>query len=337
MQNITQREVCINATPQPMRLLPPSIVAMEPHMEEVVFDSSFFRIYKNGNVHRLYRPPIVAAGVDDATGVVSKDVVLDTGTGLFVRVYLPKGQEPGKKLPLLVYFHGGGFIIESADSATYHNYLNAVAAVAGVLVVSVNYRLAPENPLPAGYEDSWAALLWAVSRKDDWLAEHGDTARVFVAGDSAGGNIVHNMLLRASSSDGPTIEGAILLHPFFGGSTAIDGESEEAVHITSKVWTCACPGAANGVDDPRMNPTAPGAPALESVGCARLLVCAAQEDWLAARGRAYYAAVAASAWRGSAAWHETEGEGHVFFLRAPGNCDKARQLMDRVVAFISGA
>uniref|UniRef100_J3MY70 Alpha/beta hydrolase fold-3 domain-containing protein n=1 Tax=Oryza brachyantha TaxID=4533 RepID=J3MY70_ORYBR len=164
---------------------------MEPHMEEVVFDSSFFRIYKNGNVHRLYRPPIVAAGVDDATGVVSKDVVLDTGTGLFVRVYLPKGQEPGKKLPLLVYFHGGGFIIESADSATYHNYLNAVAAVAGVLVVSVNYRLAPENPLPAGYEDSWAALLWAVSRKDDWLAEHGDTARVFVAGDSAGGNILY--------------------------------------------------------------------------------------------------------------------------------------------------
>uniref|UniRef100_A0A0E0IKU7 Alpha/beta hydrolase fold-3 domain-containing protein n=1 Tax=Oryza nivara TaxID=4536 RepID=A0A0E0IKU7_ORYNI len=178
---------------------------MEPHADEVVFDGPYFRIYKNGKVDRLHRPLLVAAGVDDATVVVSKDVVLDAGTGLFVRVFLPKvqDQETGKKLPVLVYFHGGGFIIESADSATYHNYLNSVAAVAGVLVVSVNYRLAPENPLPAGYDDSWAALQWAVSAQDDWIAEHGDTARVFVAGDSAGGNIVHEMLLRASSNKGP--------------------------------------------------------------------------------------------------------------------------------------
>ena len=177
---------------------------MEPDADELVFDSSYLRIYKNGKVDRLHRPPLLAAGVDDATGVVSKDVVLDAGTGLFVRVFLPKvqDQETGKKLPVLVYFHGGGFIIESADSATYHNYLNSVAAAAGVLVVSVNYRLAPENPLPAGYDDSWAALQWAVSAQDDWIAEHGDTERVFVAGDSAGGNIVHEMLLRASSNKG---------------------------------------------------------------------------------------------------------------------------------------
>ncbi|XP_052168390.1 tuliposide A-converting enzyme b1, amyloplastic-like [Oryza glaberrima] len=312
---------------------------MEPDADELVFDSSYLRIYKNGKVDRLHRPPLLAAGVDDATGVVSKDVVLDAGTGLFVRVFLPKvqDQELGKKLPVLVYFHGGGFIIESADSATYHNYLNSIAAAAGVLVVSVDYRLAPENPLPAGYDDSWAALQWAVSaHADDWITEHGDTARVFVAGDSAGGNIVHDVLLRASSNKGPRIEGAIMLHPFFGGSTAIDGESDEAVYIASKVWPFACPGAVNGVDDPRMNPTAPGAPALEKLGCERLLVCTAQEDWLVARGRAYYGAVAASAWRGSAAWHETEGEGHVFFLRDPG-CDKGKQLMDGVVAFIASA
>uniref|UniRef100_A0A0E0M231 Alpha/beta hydrolase fold-3 domain-containing protein n=1 Tax=Oryza punctata TaxID=4537 RepID=A0A0E0M231_ORYPU len=309
---------------------------MEPDADELVFDSSYFRIYKNGKVDRLHRPPLVAAGVDDATGVVSKDVVLDAGTGMFVRVFLPKVQDqPCKKLPVLVYFHGGGFIIESADSATYHNYLNSVAAAAGVLVVSVDYRLAPESPLPAGYDDSWTALQWALSaHADDWITEHGSTARVFVAGDSAGGNIVHDVLLRASSNKGPRIEGAIMLHPFFGGSTAIDGESDEAISITSKVWPFACPCAVNGVDDPRMNPTAPGAPALENLGCERLLVCTAQEDWLVARGRAYHGAVAASAWRGSAAWHETEGEGHVFFLRDPG-CDKAKQLMDRVVAFIS--
>ncbi|KAL6656148.1 hypothetical protein ACP70R_006974 [Stipagrostis hirtigluma subsp. patula] len=312
---------------------------MEPSADEVVFDApAHFRIYKSGRIDRFHRPQLVAAGVDDASGVASKDVVLDAGTGLSVRLFLPKLQEPSAKLPVLVYFHGGGFIIESAESATYHNYLVSLAAAAGVLAVSVDYRLAPEHPIPAAYDDCWAALQWAASAQDEWLAEHGDTARVFVAGDSAGGNIVHNVLMRASSTpdNGPRIEGAVLFHPFFGGNTAIAGETERAVAITAKVWAFACPGAAGGADDPRMNPTAPGAPGLERLGCERMLVCAAEKDWLAARDRAYYDAVAASAWRGSAAWMETEGEEHVFFLQKPG-CDGARALMDRVVAFIAGA
>ncbi|RLN33212.1 tuliposide A-converting enzyme 1, chloroplastic-like [Panicum miliaceum] len=105
--------------------------------------------------------------------------------------------------------------------------------------------------------------------------------------------------------------------------------------MTTKVWASVCPDAADGVDDPRINPTAPGAPALKRLGCERMLVCAA-EDWLVARDRAYYDAVAASAWPGSAAWLETEGEEHVFFLLKP-DCDRAKALMDRVVAFITGA
>ncbi|RLN33434.1 tuliposide A-converting enzyme 1, chloroplastic-like [Panicum miliaceum] len=147
--------------------------------------------------YRFHRPVLVAAGVDDdASGVATKDVVLDAATGLTVRLFLPKRREPsGKKLPVLVYFHGGGFLLESAKSATYHNYLTSLAAAAGVLAVSVDYRLAPEHRRPAAYDDCWTALQWAASaRDDDWLAEHGDASRVFVAGDSAGGNIVHNVL-----------------------------------------------------------------------------------------------------------------------------------------------
>ncbi|CAN6167222.1 unnamed protein product [Urochloa humidicola] len=321
---------------------------MEPDADEVLFDApEHFRIYKSGRIDRFHRLVIVAAGVDDdASGVASKDVVLDTGTGLTVRLFLPKLQlqEPSikKKLPILVYFHGGGFILESAKSATYHNYLTSLAAAAGVLAVSVDYRLAPEHRLPAAYDDCWAALRWAVSsaHNDDWLAAHGDASRVFVAGDSAGGNIVHNVLMRASSSEEdhkPRIEGAVMLHPFFGGSKAIEGEPEHAVAITEKVWPFACPDAVGGADDPRINPTAPGAvAALERLGSERVLVCAAAKDWLVARDRAYYDAVAASAWAGSAAWFKTEGEEHVFFLLKP-ECDGAKVLMDRVVAFIAGA
>ncbi|XP_008653975.1 tuliposide A-converting enzyme 1, chloroplastic [Zea mays] len=243
---------------------------MEPDVDEVVFDApGYFRIYKNGRVDRFNEPVLVAAGVDDSSGVSSKDVVLDADTGLSVRLFLPNRHGPcGEKLPVLVYFHGGGFIIGSAKSAMYHNYLTALASAAGVLAVSVDYRLAPEHQLPAAYDDCWAALRWAASARDGWIAEHGDAGRVFVAGDSAGGNIVHNVLMKASSADkgAPRIEGAVLLHAFFGGSTAIDVEPERAVAITKKLWSFACRDAAGGADDPRINPTAPGAPALECLG-----------------------------------------------------------------------
>ncbi|KAJ1289977.1 hypothetical protein BS78_02G206300 [Paspalum vaginatum] len=318
---------------------------METDADEVVLDApEHFRVYKSGRIDRFHGTVLVAPGVDDASGVSSKDVVLDAGTGLSARLFLPncqQQQQPSscKKLPILVYFHGGGFILGSAKSATYHSYLNSLVAAAGVIAVSVEYRLAPEHRLPAAYDDCWAALQWAASAQDAWVSEHGDAASVFVAGDSAGGNIVHNVLMRASSSadDGaPRVEGAVLLHPFFGGRTAVVGETQRAVTITGKVWGFACPDAADGADDPRINPSAPGAPGLERLGCERVLVCAAEKDWLAPRARAYYNDVAASAWRGSAAWLETEGEEHVFFLHKP-ECDRAKALMDRVVAFIAGA
>ncbi|XP_062199213.1 2-hydroxyisoflavanone dehydratase-like [Phragmites australis] len=314
-----------------------SSMDMEPGADEVAFESPMhFRIFKSGKIERLHRPPVLPAGLDEATGVTSKDVVIDAGTGLSVRVYLPKLQEPSKKLPVLVYFHGGAFIIESAGSATYHSYVNPLAAAAGVLVVSVDYRLAPEHPVPAAYDDSWAALQWAASAQDEWIAEHGDVSRLFLAGDSAGANIVHDMLMRASGNGGPRTEGAILYHPWFGGNAAIEGEPEGGPAATARLWAYVCPGAVGGADDPRMNPLAPGAPALEKLECARMLVCAGKKDSLFARGRAYYDAVAASAWHGAVAWLESEGEEHVFFLQKP-ECENAKQLMDRVVAFIAGA
>nr|CAB3457258.1 unnamed protein product [Digitaria exilis] len=187
------------------------------------------------------------------------------------------------------------------------------------------------------WEDSWAALRWAASAQDEWIAEHGDLGRLFLAGDSAGANIVHDMLLRASGDGGsPRVEGAVMLHPWFGGSKRIEGETEVAAEVTAVFWKYACPGAVGGVDDPRLNPLAPGALAPEKLGCARMLVWTGSKDWFYARGRAYYEAVAASAWPGDVAWHESEGEEHVFFLEKP-ECEKAKQLMDRVVAFVAGA
>jgi acetyl esterase/lipase len=307
--------------------------------DEVVVDCSAFRIYRSGKMDRHCRPERAPTGLDPATGVTSKDVVLDSGTGLSARLFLP-ARPADRKLPVLVFFHGGCFLIESAVSPLYHGYVASLAAAAGVLAVSVEYRLAPEHPVPAAYDDAWAALRWAADGQDEWLAEHGDGARLFLAGDSAGGNIVHNILMRASFERAPRVEGAILLHPWFGGNAAVEGEDEAMARDMAVVWEIACPGAVGSADDPRMNPMVPGAPGLENIRCERMLVCAGQKDWAAARDRAYYAAVSTSAWRGSVwrggvAWFESEGEGHVFFLEKPG-CAKAKELMDRVVAFIAG-
>ncbi|CAN1142561.1 2-hydroxyisoflavanone dehydratase, partial [Linum perenne] len=98
-------------------------------------------------------------------GVFSKDVSISDLPKVSARLYLPNSIPQDKKLPILVYFHGGAFCIESAFSSSHLRYLNSLSAEAHALVVSVEYRLAPEHPLPAAYDDSWAALLWVASHR----------------------------------------------------------------------------------------------------------------------------------------------------------------------------
>ncbi|XP_066377345.1 tuliposide A-converting enzyme b3, amyloplastic-like [Miscanthus floridulus] len=324
---------------------------MDPS-SDIILDTRFFRIYSDRRIDRLMGTETVPAGFDPATGVTSKDVVIDSDAGLYVRLYLPDmatgtGSPPNdnnKKLPVLVYFHGGGFVTQSAASPVYQRFLTALAAKAGLLIVSVNYRLAPEHPLPAGYEDSFRALEWAASAgsagdPDPWLSRHGDLRRIFLAGDSAGGNIVHNvsmMAVAASSSEARArIEGAVLLHAGFGGREPVDGEAPASMATMEKLWAVVCLEATDGVDDPRVNPLAAAAPSLRDLPCERVLVCAAELDSLLPRDRAYYEAIKASGWGGTVEWFESEGQDHVFFLFKP-VCDEAVALMDRLAAFFAG-
>jgi acetyl esterase/lipase len=206
------------------------------------FDSPLFRVYEDGRAERLFGTETTPPGFDAATGVTSKDVIIDGTTGVFARLYVPN--IPGsdilpKKLPILVYFHGGGLVIELASSPMYHRYLNSLVSKAGVLAVSVNYRLAPEHPIPAAYDDSWTALTWAASRDDPWLSRHGDAGHIFLAGDSGGANIVHNIAIMAGAPEGlppgTLLEGAIVLHPMFGGKEPVDGEVTKMREIMEKL------------------------------------------------------------------------------------------------------
>jgi acetyl esterase len=128
---------------------------------------------------------------------------------LAIRIYWPP-TDPGDDTapPVVVFFHGGGFVVGDLD--THDGSCRQHAVGAGAIVVSVDYRLAPEHPYPAAIEDGWAATLW--------VAEHGaqigaDTTRMAVAGDSAGGNISAVMAQRARDNGGPPIAFQLLWYP----------------------------------------------------------------------------------------------------------------------------
>ncbi|KZV17761.1 putative carboxylesterase 12-like [Dorcoceras hygrometricum] len=260
------------------------------------------------------------------TGVLSKDVVVSPQNGVTARIYVPP--TPGKKLPLIIYVHGGGFAIESAFSSQYHNYANHLAAESGAVVVSVEYRLAPEHPLPACYDDCWDATKWVESHSrewdegDPWITDYVDFTRVFAAGDSAGANIAHEIVVRAGEEPelGIKFVGLILIHPYFGMGNA------------EHMWNVICPGT-SGPDDSRLHPAA-HKKLLSNLRCKRVLVCVAGKDSLKERGVKYHEALKKSDWNGVVEFIETEGEGHVFHLQQP-DSDKASLLMKRVVEFIN--
>jgi len=171
---------------------------MDPN-ERVIFDAMpYFRVYESRRIERFPVIDLSPPSVDPATGVSSKDEVILPEIGVSARLYLPKlDGHSSRKLPVLVYYHGGGFCVGSASSAPLHSYLNSLVAKANILVVSVDYRLAPEHPVPVAYDDSWLALQWVVSHSvsgtEAWLTDHADFGHLYLFGDSAGANIAHNM------------------------------------------------------------------------------------------------------------------------------------------------
>lgn len=127
-------------------------------------------------------------------------------TDISVRIYRPDSEL--RPLPVVVFYHGGGFCLGDLD--THDPVARAHAVGAEAIVVSVGYRLAPEHPFPAGVDDCWAALRW--------VAEHaaelgGDPNAIAVAGDSAGGNLAAVTALLARDNGGPALRFQLLWYP----------------------------------------------------------------------------------------------------------------------------
>jgi acetyl esterase len=132
-----------------------------------------------------------------------------------IRIYWPptdSGSSPFSAThPVVVYFHGGGFVIGDLD--THDGTCRRHAVGADAVVVSVDYRLAPEHPYPAAVEDAWAATLWVTEHRTEIGA---DTNRMAVAGDSAGGTISAAVAQRArdnADNGGPALVFQLLWYP----------------------------------------------------------------------------------------------------------------------------
>jgi len=122
-----------------------------------------------------------------------------------VRVYTP---DNGKNLPLIIYSHGGSWVSGNLD--VYDNVCRKLSKNSKAIVISVNYRLAPEHPFPAGLNDVYNVLQW-VSKNAEKI--NGDSSRICVAGDSAGGNLSAAVSQMAHDKAGPHITSQVLIYP----------------------------------------------------------------------------------------------------------------------------
>ena len=140
--------------------------------------------------------------------VPAKKISNQTANGVPVRIY-QNSDDKGQRV--LIYYHGGGFVLYGLDS--HENVCKRLAHKNNCIVVSVDYRLAPEHPFPAAHEDSFTALKWIIEN----IAEYGgNPSDLFVAGDSAGGNLSACMAHRCKK-EGINLKGQILIYPWIDG------------------------------------------------------------------------------------------------------------------------
>ncbi|XP_072957560.1 strigolactones hydrolase CXE15-like [Typha angustifolia] len=297
--------------------LPPS----RPHVIEDCRGTIL--LYSDGTVLRSPEPFIHVSTAHDAEAEVDwRDVLYDPAHDLSLRLFKPRviNADEGK-IPLLVYYHGGGFCLGSRTWPNFHSCCLRLASSLHVIVASVDYRLAPEHKLPAAIQDGAASLLflrdqWA---SDAWLAEHADPARVFLSGESAGGNITHHMAVQF----GPTglnpirIRGSILLMPAFGGvertksELECDKDSFLSLEQADQYCRLMLPRGATR-DYPVFNPAGPEGPNLEAVETGPMLLVVAEKDMLKDR-EVEYARRMREEWGKHVEVAEFEGQQHGFF------------------------
>lgn len=261
------------------------------------------RLFSDGTVDRavsgppeaeLFKEPI-APHEEFIDGVTVCDQIIDPSSGLTVRIYIPETKPDivnEDKLPLLLHFHGGGFCFTRSDSCLYYHFYTRLVRFARAVCVSVYLRQAPEHRLPAACDDAYTAYLWlgAIARGElaqPWLESHVDFKRIFLIGDSSGGNLVHQVAARVGDTDSKPMQlaGGVMLHPGFIGAKLSKSflelpDSPLLTHeMVIKLLDLALP-VGTTRDHPITCPMGPAAPPLSGLKLPPMLVVVAEMDLL---------------------------------------------------------
>lgn len=269
-------------------------------------------------------PPLSEMSPSDARGVYSqlalmesaeevarvddRHVPLPDGADIPIRVYTPH-DAVGGEAGVLLWFHGGGWVIGDLDTADAT--CRALANRSGAVVVSVDYRLSPEHPAPAAIDDCLEALMWTVEN-GELLGV--DVTKLAVGGDSAGGNLAALVCQRVRDDFGPAIEFQLLVYPVTDctlGHPSID-ENAEGYFLTKDTMEWFCDNYL-GDEDPK-SPTVSPLHAESFAGLPPALVITAEFDPLRDEGEAYAAAMRDAGVRVEAIRYN--GQIHGFFAMA---------------------
>ncbi|KAL8457191.1 hypothetical protein ACS0TY_035152 [Phlomoides rotata] len=163
--------------------------------------------------------------------VSTSDVQIDSSRSLWFRLFTPSITDTNSDtllLPLIVYFHGGGFRRFGPDNKIYDDLCSHLAAKVPAVIASVNFRSTPEHKYPSQYEDGYDALKFIDAHNTAVLPAYTDLGSCFIGGDSSGANIAHHVTVRLVKNgeqlNKVRIAGLVSVQPFFGGEERTESE-----------------------------------------------------------------------------------------------------------------
>ncbi|KAK9072733.1 hypothetical protein SSX86_009168 [Deinandra increscens subsp. villosa] len=301
-----------------------------PHVVEDCL--GIVQLFSDGSINRHENIDFSAFPVNDDGSVVWKDFCYNKLHNLHLRLYKPTAATAGDKLPVIFYLHGGGFCLGSFAWPNIHNCCLRLSSALHAAVVAPDYRLAPEHRLPAAFDDSVNALKWlqTVAGNSTGAPAMGgwvdglDFDRVFVTGESSGGNIAHHLAVRlgpGSPEISPVrIRGYVMVAPFFGGKERTKSEAEGlpenhlTVDLLDTFWRMSLP-IGKKADHPFANPLGHESPNLEQVKLDPILIMVGGNELM--RDRVILYANKLKELGKKARYVEFDGKQHGFFTNEP--------------------
>lgn len=297
---------------------------VKKYLEETAGQKSIEQLTVEENRQRM-RETIDVSGAPQAVAKVEEVTIpVEDGT-IQLRIYTPEGEGP---FPVLVYFHGGGWVLGDLD--VVDRPLRAITNLSGYLIVSVDYRLAPEHRFPTAPLDCYAAVKWVA---ESITAYNGNPDILVVGGDSAGGNLAAVVTLMAREKQGPDISYQILIYPGtdFSEPKPSYEENGEGYGFTKKAIEWYSHHYLR--DDERTNPLASPLLAASHAGLPPALVITAEYDPYRDEGELY----AARLQEEGVPVEVTRYEGMIHgFFRMTRLFEQSRELQQQIAATLTG-